>query len=131
MPPIGWQPQTSGVTARLRGVSAVSALVAWASGANGTILRTTDGGRTWRPRPVAGAETLDFRDIDALNERVAYALSIGSGSASRIYKTSDGGEHWTLQFQNRDPKVFLDAMAFADETQGSPTATRSTAISSS
>jgi len=118
MPPIGWQPQTSGVTARLRGVSAVSALVAWASGANGTILRTTDGGRTWRPRPVAGAETLDFRDIDALSERVAYALSIGSGAASRIYKTRDGGEHWTLQFENRDPKVFLDAMAFADETQG-------------
>jgi photosystem II stability/assembly factor-like uncharacterized protein len=118
MPPIGWQPQTSGVTARLRGVSAVSALVAWASGANGTILRTTDGGRTWRPRPVAGAETLDFRDIDALSERVAYALSIGSGAASRIYNTRDGGEHWTLQFENRDPKVFLDAMAFADETQG-------------
>lgn len=118
MPPIAWQPQASGVTVRLRGVSAVSALVAWASGASGTVLRTTDGGRTWTPRPVPGAETLDFRDIDALNERVAYALSIGPGAASRIYKTSDGGEHWTLQFQNRDPKVFLDAMAFADETQG-------------
>ena len=83
MPPIAWQPQTSGVAVRLRGVSAVSALVAWASGANGTILRTTDGGRTWTPRPVAGAETLDFRDIDALNERVAYALEhrIGRGIA--------------------------------------------------
>jgi photosystem II stability/assembly factor-like uncharacterized protein len=118
MPPVAWQPQTSGVTVRLRGVSAVSALVAWASGANGTVLRTTDGGRTWTPRPVPGAETLDFRDIDALSERVAYALSIGPGAASRIYKTSDGGEHWTLQLQNRDPKAFLDAMAFADETQG-------------
>jgi len=118
MPPIAWQPQLSGTTVRLRGVSAVSALVAWASGANGTILRTTDGGRTWTPRPVPGAETLDFRDIDALSENVAYALSIGPGAASRIYKTSDSGDHWTLQFQNRDPKVFLDAMAFADETQG-------------
>jgi photosystem II stability/assembly factor-like uncharacterized protein len=118
LPPVVWQPQTSGVTVRLRGVSAVSALVAWASGASGTVLRTTDGGRTWTHRPVPGAETLDFRDIDALNDRVAYALSIGPGAASRIYKTSDGGGHWTLQFQNRDPKVFLDAMAFADETQG-------------
>jgi photosystem II stability/assembly factor-like uncharacterized protein len=117
-PPIAWQPQLSGVTVRLRGVSAVSALVAWTSGANGTILRTLDGGRTWTPRPLPGAETLDFRDIDALSENVAYALSIGPGAASRIYKTSDGGAHWTLQFQNRDPKMFLDAMAFADETQG-------------
>ena len=43
-----WTPQTSGVNARLRGVSAVSDRVAWASGANGTILRTTDGGETWQ-----------------------------------------------------------------------------------
>jgi photosystem II stability/assembly factor-like uncharacterized protein len=118
MPPVSWQSQTSGVTGRLRGVSAVSALVAWTSGANGTVLRTTDGGRTWTPRPVPGAETLDFRDIDALSERVAYTLSIGPGASSRIYKTTNGGATWALQFANRDPKVFLDAMAFADETQG-------------
>src|SRR5688572_22094563 len=31
-----WTPQTSGVSARLRGVSAVDARVVWASGANGT-----------------------------------------------------------------------------------------------
>ena len=43
-----WEPQTSGVTARLRGVSAVTERVAWASGATGTVLRTVDGGVTWR-----------------------------------------------------------------------------------
>jgi photosystem II stability/assembly factor-like uncharacterized protein len=118
LPPVSWQSQTSGVTVRLRGMSAVSSLVAWASGANGTVLRTTDGGRTWTPRPVPGAQKLDFRDIDALNDRVAYTLSIGRGESSRIYKTIDGGATWTLQFANRDPKIFLDAMAFADETLG-------------
>ena len=46
--PVTWQPQTSGVTGRLRGVSAVSSTVAWASGANGTVLRTTDGGTHWQ-----------------------------------------------------------------------------------
>src|SRR6185436_2177796 len=117
-PPVAWQAQPSGATARLRGVSAVSALVAWASGANGTVLRTTDGGRTWVPRRVPDAAKLDFRDIDAFSERVAYALSIGAGAASRIYKTTDGGATWMLQFANGDPKVFLDAMAFADETLG-------------
>src|SRR5262245_53030641 len=90
-PPVAWQAQVSGVTARLRGVSAVSPLVAWTSGGSGTVLRTTDGGRTWVPRPVPDAATLDFRDIDAFSDRVAYALSIGPGAASRIYKTTDGG----------------------------------------
>jgi photosystem II stability/assembly factor-like uncharacterized protein len=115
---IEWQAQPSGVTARLRGISAVSERVAWASGANGTVLRTTDGGATWRPRPVPGAEKLDFRDVDAVSESVAYALSIGPGEASRIYKTTDGGEQWRLQFANTDPKVFLDAMAFWDTDRG-------------
>jgi len=117
-PRIEWQAQQSGVTVRLRGVSAVSARVAWASGASGTVLRTLDGGLTWQPRPVPGAETLDFRDVDAIDEHVAYALSIGPGEASRIYKTTDGGARWELQFANTDPKVFLDAMAFRDASRG-------------
>ncbi|HMD33590.1 MAG TPA: DPP IV N-terminal domain-containing protein, partial [Vicinamibacterales bacterium] len=103
---------------RLRGVSGVSSSVAWASGANGTILRTIDGGRTWEPRPVPETQRLDFRDIDAFSDRVAYVMSIGSGESSRIYKTADGGAHWDLQFANTDPRVFLDAMTFADETHG-------------
>lgn len=117
-PAVAWQSQTSGVTGRLRGVCAVSSRVAWASGADGTVLRTTDGGESWQVRRVAGAETLDFRDIDATSDRVASALSIGSGESSRIYKTTDGGLHWDLQFANTDPKVFLDAMAFRDEAHG-------------
>lgn len=112
------EPQSSGVTARLRGVSAVSSSVAWASGAGGTILRTVGGGRTWQPRPIPATERADFRDVDAFTDRVAYVLSIGSGESSRIYKTVDGGEHWDLQFANTDPRVFLDAMTFADEMHG-------------
>lgn len=116
--PLTVEPQSSGVTVRLRGVSAVSSSVAWASGANGTILRTIDGGRTWQPRPIPDTEKSDFRDVDAMSDRVAYALSIGSGESSRIYKTIDGGARWELQLANTDPKVFLDAMTFADETHG-------------
>ncbi|MEN3339456.1 MAG: hypothetical protein V7647_3132 [Acidobacteriota bacterium] len=117
-PHLTWEPQTSGVTVRLRGLSAVSARVAWASGAGGTVLRTTDGGATWQARPVPGAAALDFRDVDAASAQVAYALSIGPGESSRIYKTQDGGDHWDVQFTNTDPQVFLDAMAFWDADRG-------------
>ena len=117
-PAPSWTPQTSGVTSRLRGVSAVSTSVAWASGSAGTVIRTEDGGKTWRTLTVPDAEKLDFRDIDALDAQTAYVLSIGPGDASRIYKTTDAGATWALQFRNEDPKAFFDAMAFRDARRG-------------
>jgi photosystem II stability/assembly factor-like uncharacterized protein len=117
-PPPEWLPQTSGVTARLRGVSAVTDTTAWASGTSGTVLRTTDGGATWRRVRVPGADALDFRDVDAIDARTAFVLSIGPGDSSRIYKTSDGGETWDERFVNPDPKGFFDAMAFWDAMRG-------------
>ena len=112
-----WAIQTSGVTARLRGVSAVSERVAWASGSGSTVLRTVDGGQTWQKLIVAD-EALDFRDVDAIDAQTAYILSIGNGPASRIYKTTDAGKTWRLQFKNDDEKAFLDAMSFWDVNHG-------------
>jgi photosystem II stability/assembly factor-like uncharacterized protein len=112
-----WTMQTSGTDARLRGVSAVNERVAWASGSGATVLRTNDGGATWRKLNVT-SEALDFRDIDAIDAQTAYVLSIGNGPASRIYKTTDAGATWTLQFKNDDPKAFLDAMSFWDANNG-------------
>lgn len=112
-----WTSQTSGVTTRLRGVSAVNERVAWASGAGSTVLRTTDGGATWKKLTVT-ADPLDFRDIDAIDAQTAYVLSIGNGPASRIYKTTDGGAAWKLQFQSDDAKAFFDAMSFWDADHG-------------
>jgi photosystem II stability/assembly factor-like uncharacterized protein len=112
-----WSVQTSGVQSRLRGVSAVSDRVAWASGADSTVLRTTDGGLSWKILTVT-TDDLDFRDIDAIDSSTAYVLSIGNGPASRIYKTTDGGTTWTLQFKNDDAKAFYDAMSFWDRDHG-------------
>ena len=54
-----WQMQNSGVTVRLRGVSAVSDRVAWTSGASSKVLRTVDGGATWKALKVTD-EALDM-----------------------------------------------------------------------
>lgn len=113
-----WTPQTSHTTASLRGLSVVSERVVWASGTGGTYLRTTDGGATWQAGVVPGAEQLDFRDVDAVDDQTAYLLAAGPGDRSRLYKTSDAGLHWTLQFTNPDPQGFLDCMAFWDAQHG-------------
>ncbi len=113
-----WAIQSSGVTVRLRGISAVDENVAWASGAASTIVRTADGGVTWQRLPAPTSDRLDFRDIDAIDDRTAYVLSIGNGPASRIFKTVDAGETWQSQFVNQDPGAFFDAMAFWDADHG-------------
>jgi len=113
-----WQTQTSGSKSDFRGLSAVSANVAWVSGTKGTYARTTDAGKTWSVGTVPGAEKLDFRDVEAFGETTAYLLSAGPGNASRIYKTIDGGKSWVMQFKNADPAAFFDALAFWNEKNG-------------
>ncbi|HEX8175746.1 MAG TPA: hypothetical protein VF543_11565 [Pyrinomonadaceae bacterium] len=113
-----WAAQVSGTQVRLRGVSAVSRSVAWASGDKGTYARTTDGGKTWVAGTVPGASELDFRDVDAFDADTAYLLAIGEGEKSRIYKTTDGGKTWELQFKSSRPGAFFDSMAFWDSDNG-------------
>ena len=113
-----WVAQASGTKARLRGLCAVGGEVAWASGTGGTFLRTVDGGRTWRAGSVPGASARDFRDVHAVDADTAYLLSIGPGEQSRIDKTDDGGSTWANVYTNRDPRGFLDAIAFWDADRG-------------
>ena len=113
-----WQKQTVNTAASLRGLSVVSEKIIWASGTDGTFLKTVDGGKNWTVGTVTGADKLDFRDVEAFDADTAYLLSIGNGDASRIYKTTDGGATWKLQFKNQNEKVFLDAFAFWDKNHG-------------
>jgi photosystem II stability/assembly factor-like uncharacterized protein len=113
-----WASQTSNTSVALRGVSAVSDAIAWASGAKGTFLRTADGGVTWVPGVVSGAADADFRGVRALSDKSAYLLSSGAGSLSRLYKTGDGGVKWDLLMVNPNPKGFWDAIAMWDPMHG-------------
>lgn len=105
-------------SASLRGLSVVSDEVAWLSGAQGTVGRTTDGGKTWQVIKVPGAEKLDFRDVEAFDDKRAFLLSIGPGELSRIYYTADGGATWKQQWKNDDKNAFYDAIAFWDAQHG-------------
>ncbi|MEW2389233.1 oxidoreductase [Streptomyces venezuelae] len=113
-----WQLTESGTDARLRGLAAVSRDTAWAAGTKGTVLRTANGGKTWREVSPPGAAGLEFRDIEAFDDRRAVVLAIGEGEASRVLRTEDGGATWTESFRNTDAKAFYDCMTFLDRRHG-------------
>ena len=110
--------QISDSNENLRGLSVPSRKVVWASGTHGSYVRTNNAGKTWTSAQVPGAESLDFRDVEAFTANLAYLLAAGPGEQSRVYKTRDGGKHWALQFTNHDPQGFLDCMAFWDRNHG-------------
>ena len=115
-----WQPQAVGVTVSFRAVSVVSPNVAWLGGSKGTFVRTTDGGKTWQTGTVPDAQTCDFRDVQAIDAQTAYLMSAGPAEKglARIYKTTNGGQTWMLQYQTQQTGVFFDSMDFWDKEHG-------------
>lgn len=106
-----WDIQNSGTTADLRGIANVGGGIAWASGSNGTVLRTEDGGTLWQHCTTPpGAEKLDFRGVQAFDAKTAIVMSSGPGDLSRIYKTTDGCQTWTKVFDDPDDKGFFDSL---------------------
>ncbi|GAB5519655.1 MAG: oxidoreductase [Rhodothermales bacterium] len=113
-----WVEQTSGTDALIIGMHALDEMVVWASGQQGTYVRTADGGQTWHAGTVPGADSLEFRDVHGIDANTAYLMSAGTGDASRIYKTMDTGATWDLQFMNDEPEGFFDCMSFWDADRG-------------
>lgn len=92
---------------------AVSDEVAWVGGAEGTVLRTVDGGRTWQACAVPmGAAHLDFEGVQAFDAETAVVMSAGKGDLSRLYKTTDGCHTWELVLTNPDPEGIWQSMQF-------------------
>ncbi len=114
-----WDLEDSHTTADLRGIDNVGGGVAWASGTNGTVLRTEDGGYLWQACAIPpGADHLDFRGIQAFDANTAIVMSSGKGDLSRLYKTADGCHTWKLVFTNPDKDGFWDAVVTDVEQAG-------------
>ena len=107
---------TSGNKSSLRGLSVVDDNVIWASGSNGTIVKSVDGGETWQWLTVNGFEKTDFRDVEAFDSSTAVIMGIAE--PSYILKTVDGGNTWKVVYENKIKGMFLDAMDFRDKQNG-------------
>ena len=107
---------TSGTRTSIRGLSVVNDNVVWASGSNGTIGKTTNGGKTWKWLTVKGFEKNDFRDIEAFDASTAVIMAVAD--PAYILKTTDGGDTWKVVYENKTKGMFLDAMEFWNEQAG-------------
>jgi photosystem II stability/assembly factor-like uncharacterized protein len=115
-----WTLQSSGTAAEFRGLHAVSDRIVWAAGRGGVVAHTADGGASWAADTIPGAAGLFFIAIHASDSRHAWVLgtAFAGSPTARIYRTTDAGRLWTLQYQNTSPGVFFDGMAFWSPRSG-------------
>jgi photosystem II stability/assembly factor-like uncharacterized protein len=107
-----WVDVSTGTTEQYRALDPINRKVAWVAGEDGGILRTRDGGRTWKDVAPPRFAAFTFRDIEARGPARASVLAIGEGTDSRIFTTRNGGRSWTRAFLNRTPEAFYNCMDF-------------------
>ena len=96
----------------LLSVKAVSQEVGWICVENGTVYRTTNGGRNWLQTSRV-ATTEGFFCIDALDATTAV---IGVGA--RIYRTTNGGQSWQAVYTATGPRAFWNGIHLFDAQNG-------------
>ncbi len=103
-------------TASFRGLSVASNNVAWISGSQGWVGRSTDSGKTWKFNQVSGFEKTDFRSLYAFDE--LHAVIANAGSPAHILITNDGGQRWQTVYTNAHKDAFFDGIAFWNDKEG-------------
>lgn len=106
----------SNLGASFRGLDVINKKVVWVSGTQGTVLKTNDGGSTWKDVSVPNNTETDFRDIEAFDDKIAIVMGIST--PARFYKTNDGGKSWDLVYFNENKEVFFDGMSFWNKNNG-------------
>jgi len=101
----------------LRGMSIPSEKVIWASGSKGNIAKSINGGESFEWIQVKGYEQRDFRAIHAWDDKEALIVAIAAPAV--ILKTKNGGISWYTVYENVDTSMFLDAVKFKNDKDGS------------
>ena len=108
--PGSWTRQTSGTLSWFHSVFFLDQNRGWAIGSKGVLLKTADGGETWRFRPKPGEDNLrDIYFTDEQNgwlvcERNIYELKTKDEPRSYLMNTKDGGVTWA-RFDMKDADI--------------------------
>ena len=107
---------SSGTKTSIRGLCVVDDKTIWASGSNGMIARSVDGGANFIWMQIPNFEKRDLRDIEAFDSNTAIIIAIAE--PAHILKTVDGGKTWKIVFADSTKGMFLDALSFNDKLNG-------------
>ena len=115
-----WSRIESGVVDDLQDIEFADATNGWIVGGS-TVLRTDDGGASWRPHasPLAGLRRACF--VDPLR---GWAITDGAG----VLRTEDGGVTWTSTYLTQ--AHYLTGISFVDARHGWASGGRQTPIGS-
>lgn len=108
----------SATDSSLRGLSSSQIndqTILYATGSNGTILRSPDAGKSWTRLHIPNTDTADFRGVQSFGSDIAYVFSVGTDNKSHIYKTTDAGKTWNTQYSDPRPPFFLDGLVCRTE----------------
>jgi len=106
-----WLSVDTPTRAGLRALAAPDPATVWIGGTDGTLLLSSDAGRTWRNVAPLDAAGLDFRDVEARDARAAVAMAAGEGDRTRLYRTTDGGDTWAKLYVGPVDATALNALA--------------------
>lgn len=90
--------------------------VGYVCGYNGAIMKTVDGGTNWQLL-MTGTQNV-FRNIYFPSVDVGYAIAGKGNDFSRpveLYKTTDGGQHWTLLHDYVETRTIADLFFISPE----------------
>jgi photosystem II stability/assembly factor-like uncharacterized protein len=111
-----FQELDTGSESSLRAIHAVDEQVVWASGSQGQVLLSLDGGGSWKLITVPGCEETEFRSLHAWDEK--HALVFDISPQGRAFITCDGGDSWEQAYSSSKEGAFFNSVKFADHTNG-------------
>ncbi|MCP4728257.1 MAG: hypothetical protein GY863_24690, partial [bacterium] len=105
-----WSAQTSGTAQNLNDIFFINSNLGWSSGANGTILATSDRGDTWSAQ--TSDTTVSLNGLFFTDANTGWVV----GDSGVILNTANGGTNWSTQ--TSDTTVTLNDIFFFDANTG-------------
>ncbi len=114
-----WTRRSSGMSSTLLAVDCVGASTGWAVG-DGGVIKTTNAGVSWTAQHLIRAGAYRFTDVTFVDASHGWACGSyavdGGGNASRIIRTTNGGDTWTIakQWTSSDSKADVQLLMQVD-----------------
>ena len=100
----------------LRAICAVDESTVWASGSQGKVYLTLDGGEHWKQMTVPACDDTEFRSLHAWDANRALVFDVSP--LGRAFMTMDGGESWKQVYQSPVEGAFFNSLKFSNDLEG-------------